>query len=144
MLHILMFTIGKVAGLAQISTDTLRHYERKGLLKPANRNGSGYRLYDQDSLRRIRFIRRAQKCGFTLAEISRLIVLRGCDAACCGDMRRRTIEKKLQIEKKIKAMKSISEALDGLIADCIHEEHPVEECPIIAALEQTEGPSGAH
>lgn len=138
-----MFTIGKLAAQAEISTDTLRYYEREGLIAPAGKSAGGYRLYDKDSTRRIRFIRQAQHCGFTLAEILELLVLRSRDAACCGDVRKRAIEKKLQLETKIRTMKAMSKALDSLIADCANETHPVEECPILAALEQATGPARA-
>jgi len=138
-----VFTIGKLAAQAEISTDTLRYYEREGLIAPAGKSAGGYRLYDKDSTRRIRFIRQAQHCGFTLAEILELLVLRSRDAACCGDVRKRAIEKKLQLETKIRTMKAMSKALDSLIADCANETHPVEECPILAALEQATGPARA-
>jgi len=88
------------------------------------------------SARRIHFIKHAQSCGFTLAEIRELLELRGRDKACCGDVRTRAIEKKLQIEKKIRAMAAMSKALDQLIADCANEKQPVKECTIIAALER--------
>jgi MerR family Zn(II)-responsive transcriptional regulator of zntA len=134
-----MLTIGKLAALAETSTDTLRYYEREGLIKPADRTGSGYRLYDKDSARRIHFIKQAQHCGFTLTEIRDLLVLRNRDAACCGDVRKRAIEKRLQLEHKIKAMKSMSKALDHLIADCANEAQPIEDCTILAALEHITG-----
>ena len=79
-----MFTIGKLARIADVSSDTLRYYEREGLIEPAGKSPAGYRLYDQDSARRLRFIKQAQHCGFTLAEIRELLVLRRRDAACCG------------------------------------------------------------
>jgi len=131
-----MLTIGKLAALAETSTDTLRYYEREGLIEPADRTESGYRLYDKVSARRINFIKQAQHCGFTLTEIRDLLVLRSRDAACCGDVRTRAIEKKLQLEHKIKAMKAMSKALDRLIADCANEAQPIGECTILAALEQ--------
>lgn len=131
-----MLTIGKLAALADISTDTLRYYEEEGLIAPADRSASGYRLYDQDAVRRLRFIKQAQHCGFTLAEIRDLLALRSSDRACCDDVRRQAIEKKLQLEHKIKAMKAMSKALDQLIADCTSEGRPVAECTILAALEQ--------
>ena len=84
----------------------------------------------------MQFIKHAQHCGFTLAEIRELIVLRGRDAACCGDVRKRAIEKKLQLENKIRAMKAMSKGLDRLISECADETKPVEECTILAALEQ--------
>jgi DNA-binding transcriptional MerR regulator len=134
-----MFTIGKLASLTSVSNNTLRYYEQEGLVNPAGKSPAGYRLYDQDSARRIRFIKHAQQCGFTLAEIRELLVLRGREKACCGDVRTRAIEKKLQIENKIRAMKTMSKVLDQLIADCENETQPVKECTIIAALERTSG-----
>ena len=131
-----MFTIGKLAGLTNVSNDTLRYYEHEGLITPTAKSAAGYRLHDQDSVRRIRFIKHAQRCGFTLAEIRDLLVLRGRDRACCGDIRTRAIEKKLQIENKIRAMRAMSKALDQLIAECANEKKPVKECTIIAALER--------
>ena len=131
-----MFTIGKLAGLTNVSNDTLRYYEHEGLITPTAKSAAGYRLYDQDSARRIRFIKHAKRCGFTLAEIRDLLVLRGRDRACCGDIRTRAIEKKLQIENKIRAMRAMSKALDQLIAECANEKQPVKECTIIAALER--------
>jgi MerR family Zn(II)-responsive transcriptional regulator of zntA len=132
-----LFTIGKLASLTSVSNDTLRYYEHEGLVDPAGRSPAGYRLYDRQSARRIRFIKHAQQCGFTLAEIRELLVLRGRDKACCGDVRKRAVEKKLQIAHKIRAMKAMTKALDQLIADCGNEARPVHECTIIAALERT-------
>jgi DNA-binding transcriptional MerR regulator len=131
-----MFTIGKLASLTSISNDALRYYEREALVRPAGKSPAGYRLYDKDSVRRIRFIKHAQSCGFTLAEIRELLLLRDRDRACCGDIRTRAVEKKLQIENKIRAMRAMSKALDQLIAECAHETRPVKECTIIAALER--------
>ncbi|MBN9241195.1 MAG: heavy metal-responsive transcriptional regulator [Mesorhizobium sp.] len=131
-----MLKIGKLAALVEVSIDTLRYYEREGLIEPVDRSESGYRVYDKESARRIHFIKQAQHCGFTLAEIRELLVLRGREKACCGDIRSRAIEKKLQIEHKIRVMRAMSKALDQLIAECADETQPVKECTIIAALER--------
>jgi DNA-binding transcriptional MerR regulator len=131
-----VFTIGKLARIVDVSSDTLRYYEREGLIEPAGKSPAGYRLYDQDSARRLRFIKQAQHCGFTLAEIRELLVLRRRDAACCGDVRKRAIEKKRQLESKIRSMRAMSKALDRLIADCVDETQPVDECAILAAFER--------
>jgi len=131
-----MFTISKLASLTSVSSDTLRYYEDERLIKPARRTLAGYRLYDDDSTRRIHFIKHAQACGFTLSEIRELLALRGRDRVSCGDVRKRAVEKKLQIENKIRVMKAMSKALDELIADCTHLARPVRECTIIAALEK--------
>jgi MerR family Zn(II)-responsive transcriptional regulator of zntA len=129
-------TIGKVANLAKVSSDTLRYYEREGLISPAAKSNGGYRLYDPDAVRRVRFIKEAQHCGFTLTEIRNLLALRTSNAACCRDVRRVAVEKKLQLEAKIKAMRGMSKALDRLIAACRQEGRPLDDCPILAALEK--------
>ena len=130
-----MLTIGKVAALSNTSTDTLRFYEREGLLVPTSKTPGGYRLYGADAAQRIRFIKHAQQCGFALAEIREMLELRTQDSACCNDVRKLTIEKKLQVEYKIRALQTMSRALDALIATCTNEDRPVDECPILSALD---------
>jgi MerR family Zn(II)-responsive transcriptional regulator of zntA len=137
-------TIGKMAGLAKVSADTLRYYERERLIEPATKSGSGYRLYEPDDLRRIRFIKQAQQCGFSLSEIRSLLALRTSSAACCRDVRRLAVEKRSQIEAKIKAMKLMSKALEHLIAECTTDARPLSECPILAALERANDAKGKH
>jgi len=132
-------TIGKIAGLAQVSADTLRYYERERLIAPIAKSDSGYRLYEREALQRIQFIKQAQQCGFNLAEIRSLLALRGSDAACCRDVRRVALEKKLQLEAKIKAMKVMSKALSQLVKECSGDNRPLDDCSILAALERAEG-----
>ncbi len=129
-------TIGKVASVANVSTDTLRYYEREGLIGPASKSRGGYRLYDRNVVRRVRFIKQAQHCGFTLTEIRALLDLRANDASCCRDVRHVALETKLQLEAKIKAMREISKALDHLIAKCSNDSGPLDNCPILAAFER--------
>ena len=134
-----MLTIGKLADFAGVTPDTLRFYEREGLMPVPKKSEAGYRLYETDAVRRIGFIREAQSCGFTLAEIGELLALRESEDACCGDVRRRALEKKLQLETKIRTLKAMSKALNSLITDCVEDglTHPVGECPILAALESS-------
>ena len=132
-------TIGKIADLAQVSADTLRYYERERLMAPAAKSAGGYRLYERDALRRIRFIKQAQQCGFTLTEIRALLALRGNNAACCRDVRHVALEKKLQLEAKIKTMKMMSKALTDLINACTADNRPLDDCPILASLERANG-----
>ncbi|WP_454728076.1 MULTISPECIES: heavy metal-responsive transcriptional regulator [Cupriavidus] len=132
-----MLTIGKLAKLAQLSTDTLRFYEEEGLLLPAQKTAAGYRLYSDDAVRRLRFIKHAQQCGLALSEIRQLLELKKLDSACCNDVRSLAIQKKLQLEAKIKAMKAMSQALSELIDICTVEEKSLDECPILAALESS-------
>jgi DNA-binding transcriptional MerR regulator len=138
-----MFTIGKLGSRTHVSNDALRYYEREGLIEPAAKSAAGYRLYDEDSARRIRFIKQAQQCGFTLAEIRELLALRGRSTARCGDVRQRAITKKLQLDEKIRSMKAMSKALDRLISDCTNASRPIEECTILVGLEQAEATARA-
>lgn len=132
-----MHTIGKLATEAGITTDTVRYYEKEGLLAPASKTSAGYRLYDEDAVRRLRFIKQAQQCGFSLAEIRELLTLKNSDAACCKDVKSLAIAKKLQLEHKIRALQVMSGALSELIAICNAETRPLDECPILAALENS-------
>lgn len=131
-----MLTIGKLAARTELSTNTLRFYEREGLLAPGSKSPSGYRLYDDSAVARVRFIKHAQQCGFTLAEINELLTLRSRASACCNDVRTLAVEKKLQLEAKIRSMKVMSQALDLLIEDCPDQGRPVADCPILGAMEQ--------
>jgi len=131
-----MLTIGKVAALSDVSTDTLRYYEREQLLTPAAKKESGYRLYDEGALRRVHFIKQAQQCGFTLAEIRQLLTLRIQDTACCEDVRKVAVQKKQQLEVKIRTMGAMCEALDRLISECAGDTHPADECSILSALDR--------
>lgn len=130
-------TIGKVAKIAQVSVDAIRFYEKEGLLSPAQKSGAGYRLYNEDAVRRLNFIRHAQHCGLSLAEIRDLLELKTRDDACCNDVRGLAIQKKLQLEGKIKALKAMSQALSELIDICAGDRKPLDECPILVALESS-------
>lgn len=130
-------TIGKVAKIAQVSVDTIRYYEKEGLLNPAQKSGAGYRLYNQDAVRRLNFIKHAQHCGLSLSEIRELLDLKSRDDACCNDVRSVAIQKKLQLEHKIKSLKAMSQALSELIDVCTDSMKPLDACPILAALEES-------
>lgn len=130
-------TIGKLAKRGGVSTDALRHYEDQGVLLPARKTAAGYRLYGASSLRRLDFIKHAQSCGMTLAEIRQLLELKADDRSCCSDVRGLAIRKKLQLEQKIRTMTAMSRALGELIAICTAEDRPLDDCPILAALESS-------
>lgn len=127
-------TVGKLADLAGVSANAVRFYEREGLMKVPAKTDSGYRLYGLEAVERLRFIKQAQHCGFTLSEIQALLQLRDEASSCCKDVRSKVIEKKLELEARIKAMKAMSKALDKLIADCSNDTRPAGDCAILAAL----------
>lgn len=132
-----MLTISKLAAQAEVTTDAIRHYEREGLLAAATRSAAGYRQYDEGAVRRLRFIKQAQQCGFSLTEIGELMALKNSSASCCKDVRTVAIGKKLQLEHKIRALQLMSGALTELITICNDEARPLDECPILAALESS-------
>lgn len=130
-------TVGKVAKLAQVSPDTVRYYEKEGLIVPADKSDAGYRLYTQEAVRRLNFIKHAQHCGLSLSEIRELLEIRNRNDSCCLDVRAVAIHKKLHLESKIRALQAMSDALSNLIDACIDEAKPLDECPILSALEVT-------
>lgn len=134
--------IGQVATRAGVNIDTLRYYERRGLLAEPERRPSGYREYPEETVPIIRFIKRAQELGFTLNEIEELISLR--DA---GDGRRRSevralAEAKMRdIDQKLSRLQAIRRALSGLLESCACSRGRP-ECPILEALnEPDDGPA---
>ena len=125
--------IGTVAREAGVNLDTIRYYERRGLLPEPPRRPSGYRVFDDDTVRRVRFIKRAQELGFTLNEIRDLMDLRLTPEASCCDVRDKAAAKIASIAAKIQQLRSMRAALKGLMAACSGR-GSVEECPILASL----------
>lgn len=132
-----LLTIGRMAALSEVSPDTLRYYERERLLVPAKKSTAGYRLYDDSALQRLRFIKHAQECGFSLGEIRGLLALKLKNAACCDDVRTVAVNKKLALESKIRTFQTMSDVLSELIRICNDTSKPLTACPILSALENT-------
>ncbi|HSH03997.1 MAG TPA: MerR family transcriptional regulator [Anaerolineae bacterium] len=126
-------TVGKLAKAATVNVETLRYYERRGLLPEPPRTESGYRLYPKSAVERLRFIKGAQALGFTLEEIQELLNLRMDEQAHHADVRQRAEEKVVDIEHKIQALMAMKVALQELIEQC-HGDGPMGECPILEAL----------
>jgi len=128
-------TTGALARAAGVHVETLRYYERRGLLPEPPRRPSGYREYPEAAVGLVRFIRRAQGLGFTLAEIEELLGLR--DLADCTAVRRLAEAKLADIEKKLRDLKRLRRVLRGLTAQCA-DEGRVGHCPIVESLEEAE------
>jgi MerR family copper efflux transcriptional regulator len=124
-------TIGRLAKEAGINIDTIRYYERNGLIPEPVRRASGYREYEAADLRRLRFILRAKALGFTLAEIGELLSLSG-DRDVRG-VKRRAEQRLEQVEYKIKELQRVRRGLKTLVDACPGH-GDVEHCPIVAAL----------
>ena len=127
-------TIGKVARLAGVGVETIRFYEREGLIDEPPRRESGYRQYPEETVSRVRFIRRAKELGFSLKEIKELLSLRASPKSRCADVRRRAEAKIEDIEQKVCDLQRMKEALVKLTAACSGG-GPVTACPILDALE---------
>ena len=128
------FTIGKVAKKAGVGVETVRFYERLGLIEQPPRIDGGYRKYSEEAVNRIRFIRRAKKLGFTLKEISELLMLQKSAGVCCGDFQRRAENKRNDIVKKIEELEKMRDVLDTLIKSCSLEKS-TEKCPILDVMQ---------
>lgn len=130
--------IGEVAQAAGVNIETIRYYERCGLLADPGRRESGYRAYPSEIVARVRFIKRGQQLGFTLREIGGLLALRVDDRATCDQVREQAEAKLTEIDARIADLQRIRNALASLAAACL-QGGPTGECPLLDALEH-EGP----
>ncbi|MBI2301258.1 MAG: MerR family transcriptional regulator [Armatimonadetes bacterium] len=128
-------TIGQVARQAGVGLETVRFYEREGLLAAPPRNAQGHRLFPAETVRRIRFIKRGQELGFTLSELRDLLDLRITGQASCGEVRQRALQKIEVIDRKLAALHRMREALAALVSEC-DEGSDIAACPILEALDE--------
>ncbi|MDX2110251.1 MAG: heavy metal-responsive transcriptional regulator [Verrucomicrobiota bacterium] len=126
-------TIGKVAREAGIGIETVRFYERERLLAPPARSASGYRFFNEDTVPRLNFIKRAKDLGFTLAEIRDLLAFNEDTVNGCGDVKVLVEEKIAGVEAKIEDLKRIRKGLKTLAQRCPGTGAST-QCPILAAL----------
>ena len=127
-------TIGKVARRAKVGVETVRFYERQGLIAEPHRGRSGYRLYPEEAVARIRFIRRAKELGFSLREIRELLALRVNPEVSSVEVKTRAQVKITAINEKIRTLQRMKETLVRLTSAC-DGCAPVSACPILEALE---------
>jgi MerR family copper efflux transcriptional regulator len=128
-------SIGKLAKLVQMSIDTIRFYEREGLIAPPARRESGYRDYAPEVVDRLRFIRRAKDLGFTLSEITELLALSSQGKRDMAVMKSAAEAKLVLVGDKIRELQRIRAGLEQLIATCPGH-GALADCPIVDALKQ--------
>ena len=134
----MFLTIGKLAKRAGVTIETIRYYQRKGLLDEPEKPANGYRQYPVDAIARIHFIKRAQQCGFTLKEILELLSM---DSGHCQDVRKMAEQKYRQIDQQIKDLTALQNVLDNLVKGC-QTDPSTEHCSLIDALSnQADSPS---
>jgi MerR family mercuric resistance operon transcriptional regulator len=132
--------IGTLARAAGVSVDTLRFYERRGLL-PAPARMASYRAYAPQALDRVRFIRDAKRLGFTLAEIGELLNLPDVPRASCAALRKRCARKRDEIEARIRDLQRMQQALETMLAHCAARQ-PRQPCEGAEALRRAARPGG--
>lgn len=123
-------TISRVASTAGIGVETIRYYQRIGLIDEPAKPANGYRVYDESVLARLKFIQRAKELGFTLAEIRELLSL---DSTACEQTRELAQRKQAIIQQKITDLQAMAAVLDELLKAC-HANPDHSGCPIIEIL----------
>ncbi len=119
-----------------INLESIRFYEKEGLLPKPPRTAGGYRMFSPDDVRRVRFIKRAQELGFSLREIKELLFLSLEPDTSCKDVRERAEAKLSDIERKIADLKRMRKALARLTAACAGH-GTIDDCPILESLNST-------
>lgn len=134
--------IGQLASAASVNVQTVRYYERRGLLDTKRRTPGGYREYEADAVMRLRFIKHAQALGFSLKEIQELLALRVRHGAACGMVERRTRQKIAVVDKKIHELRRLKGSLERLAAAC-ESRASTAECPVLESLEHDDAVGAA-
>ncbi len=131
--------IGELAKRAAVGQDTIRFYEREGLIPEPPRTASGYRQYPAETAARLRFILRAKDLGFALKEIRELLSLRLEEHSCRADVRQQTSDKIRDLEEKIRDLQDMRSRLCELERACL-DQGTIDECPILKALHTEDEP----
>ena len=135
-----VMTIGQLAKQARVNRETVRYYERRRLLQRPSRSVTGYRVFSDDALRRLRFIRHAKMLGFSLEEIRELLALRINSIDTCERVRQRTQAKIADIDQKIESLQRMRRALSELVTACSRR-RKTNDCPILNSLEAKGDPT---
>jgi MerR family mercuric resistance operon transcriptional regulator len=128
-------TIGQLAKKANVNLETIRYYERRGLINEPPRNKRGHRQYSLDALKRVEFIKRSQALGFSLKEISELLSLRIEPGTTRAEIKERVENKIADIDKKVTDLELMRGALFKMARQCIGR-GPIGGCPILEALDK--------
>jgi MerR family mercuric resistance operon transcriptional regulator len=130
------YTIGELAKAAEVPTSTVRYYERRRLIQPDNRSQGNYRLYGQDALERLRFIRAAQATGFTLDDVMTLLELRVAADKSCDDVQVLMEERLADIKKRMAELRHVEQVLNSFLKKCRQSNRP-DHCAVIEELNAT-------
>jgi len=130
--------IGEVAKRSGVGIETIRFYEREGLLQEPERRPSGYRQYDESTINRLEYISQAKELGFTLAEIRELLELSFAVHEGCVHIRQRAEDKITNIEDKIRQLQRMKRSLRNIVSQCKKKNSP-HECPLVHGDLDAEG-----
>ena len=131
--------IGQLAKKLAVSTDTLRYYEKNQLLQVSARTASGYRIYDQSSVKQLEFVLRAKNVGFTLSEIKDLLAINVEKAShSCSEVKGLTASKMEDVANKIAELQRFHQSLSLLHASCCGGSESAQYCSILSALENVD------
>jgi DNA-binding transcriptional MerR regulator len=131
-------TRGELARAGGVNRETIRYYERHGLLPEPARSDSNYCLFDEQAVERLRFIKRAQAVGFSLGEIRELLDIRFVPNAACGDVHTMVEARIAAIEAQLRALEDMRVVLLELAQACPGGDHHLDECPILDHLRHTQ------
>lgn len=127
-------TVGALARGAGCNVETVRYYEKAGLMPEPARSPGGHRLYARSHLRRLRFIRRGRELGFSVDQVRSLLRLVDEPDHTCGEVRAFALSHANEVRRRIEDLERLREALDSLAEQCRGEKYSVDDCPIIEAL----------
>lgn len=127
-------TIGRIAKLSQVNVETIRYYQKIKLINEPIKPLEGYRLYNNDTVRRLKFIKKAQRLGFSLKEIDELLEI---GAGKCSDIQSKAEKKRNQISQQIKELQALERTLSTLIGSC-QLTNTDNSCPIVETLSELE------
>lgn len=130
--------IGELAEKANVSIDTIRYYQREGLIEPLLVRESGYREFDKNAAERLHFVTRAKRLGFSLKEIRDLLSLRDNPDTTCGQIRALAEQKLEDVLDKLKVLQTMKKDLSGLLKECTDTAASINACPIVDSLDGKE------
>ncbi len=126
------FTIGELSRRTAVNIETIRYYEKIGIMPNPPRNSSGYRIYAAPHLERLSFIRRSRELGFSQAEVRKLLALVDEHQYTCAEVREMTVKQRQTVRNKIKDLRKLEQALTTMVDECAGGDIP--DCPIIDML----------
>lgn len=130
-----LLTVSKLGGLVGASADTLRYYERIGLLPAPDRTPSGYRVYGQDSIERMAFIKGAQRLGLRLEEIKELLAIKDGGVCPCGHTRSLLERRATQLDDEMEAMSRMRGEIDRMLVDLGTDDTSRSQCNNLIQIE---------